>query len=281
MSTAAQPAYFPEPTDGAVNAARAIPRWRRLLHLGTSLLVAAGFWFAAFGLPALLLWWQAADSAQHATGHVNEAAVGALLGVLLGGGALAQAWRPLERVAVTQHTLLASIAAAVTCLIAGRGTDVAGNAQIMLLLAAILLASHPGKRELLRVAGRVSPTLVGLAIPGAVALLSYAWIQGARQVQLPANVPATADGRAWLAEIAAASAAIAVVATVAAMRRPGWRISAWSAGIATSVLGASWLTYPTDDGSLGVAAGAVAVVAAAAFVAVAERAAGRPAKATG
>lgn len=277
MSATAEPTPTPAWKRRAGNATgEAIPQWRLIAHLVASLLVVAGYWLAGFGLPALLLWWQGSDRPEYATGHVNEAAVGALLGVLLGGGALAQSWRPLERIAVTQHTLLASLAAAGTFFIAGRGTDIAGNAQIMLVLTAVLFAAHPAKRQLAQITGHVKRVLLALAIPGGSALVGYAVLQGGRQLGLSPDVPAAADGRAWLAEIAGAAIAIAVVAVIAALGRPGWRITGWSAGLATGVLGASWIAFPTDDGSLGTVAGAIAIAGGIAFVTVTEMAARRP-----
>lgn len=271
MSTAAPSPQMPTHHLGATHTnSHAIPRWRGITHTVTSLLVVVGYWLAAFGLPALLFWWSPEHAPEHATGHVHEAALGALLGVLLGGGALMQAWRPLERIAVTQHTLLASLGAAAAFVLAGRGTDVAGNAQIMLLLTAVLFAAHPAKRELARINGRAHPLLLGVAIPGGAALLIYAWIQGTRQLALGPDLPATLDGRAWLAEIAGAAIAIAIVAAVAGFGRPGWRLSAWSAALAAIVLATSWIAYPNDEGSLGAAAGATALLAASAFLTVTE-----------
>ncbi len=72
------------------------------------------------------------------------------------------------------------------------------------------------------------------------------------------------------AEVAALAIAIVVAGMLAASKPGGWRITAWTVGLAAVILGSASLVLPELPGALGRAAGAVAVTWGVLFVAVAE-----------
>jgi hypothetical protein len=71
--------------------------------------------------------------------------------------------------------------------------------------------------------------------------------------------------------MAALAIAIVAIGLLAAARPAGWRVSAWSAGLAAVLVGASSLIWPNLAGSLGQPAGATAILWGVLFIAVAER----------
>jgi hypothetical protein len=72
-----------------------------------------------------------------------------------------------------------------------------------------------------------------------------------------------------------------MVGLLAASRRRGWRVSAWSAGAATTIAGVASIALPAAEGTLGQASGAVAVAWGVLVVAAAEREARQPIPQTG
>ena len=72
------------------------------------------------------------------------------------------------------------------------------------------------------------------------------------------------------AEMAALAIAVMLLGLLAATRSAGWRITAWSVGAATVVVGSASLIWPDLSGSLGQVAGAVTVAWGILFVVVAE-----------
>jgi len=70
--------------------------------------------------------------------------------------------------------------------------------------------------------------------------------------------------------VAALAIAIVVSGMLAASKPGGWRITAWSVGAAAVILGSASLVLPEVPGTLGRAAGVVAVAWGVLFVALAE-----------
>ena len=114
------------------------------------------------------------------TGYVDQArnqvldvGWGAMFGVILPLGLLAQLRRPERRIAGIQQTALVAIALALA--------GAAGEAWWYLVLAggvavafALLVALHPA-RQTLFARGRLEPAMLALAAVAAVPLLVYAW----------------------------------------------------------------------------------------------------------
>jgi hypothetical protein len=110
-----------------------------------------------------------------------------------------------------------------------------------------------------------------VAALGAVPLIGYALSMAAQARQLagpPHHV-------LRLTTMAAMAVALPLVGLLAAFQTRGWRIPAWSAGIAVAVFGLASLIFPYDWGSAGRAWGSVAIGGGALFVVVAELRAGR------
>jgi hypothetical protein len=72
------------------------------------------------------------------------------------------------------------------------------------------------------------------------------------------------------AEAAALAVAVVAVGLLASLRTPGWRLAAWSAGIAATILGCASVALPDVPGSTGAPWGVVVVVWGVLVVASAE-----------
>jgi hypothetical protein len=73
-----------------------------------------------------------------------------------------------------------------------------------------------------------------------------------------------------LSTMAALAIAILLVALLAAARTRGWRIPAWSAGMAAVVVGLASAIFPDQPGAAGRVWGTVAAAGGVLFIAVAE-----------
>jgi hypothetical protein len=71
--------------------------------------------------------------------------------------------------------------------------------------------------------------------------------------------------------------AIALVGLLASLKTRGWRVPAWSAGMAVMAFGLGSVVYPDHPAAAGLAWGGVALAGGLLFIAVAEREARKPA----
>ena len=146
---------------------------------------------------------------------------------------------------------------------------------IYLIIPALIIVLHPGRQLLFRPPTDLSRLLMALTIVAAVPLLAFAIeefrigqdaaaIAGDVIRNLPDDISDeeaeqrvrdTADNREdeekvvhfghWSA-MAAFAVSIVVLAGLAALRPPGWRLTAWSAGIACFIYGFASLIVPDD-----------------------------------
>ena len=218
------------------------------------------------GLPSLVLGWvRSGDEMMH---RVHDVAWGAFAVILVCGSAAAQLWTPERRPAAMQQLL--------ACLAAGGLSIAASGALVpshlirgafLAVPAAVMVALHPSRKDVFRV-GRVSPILTALSVVAAVPLARFAL----EQIRIQRVDTLSPHGIAFHWGTMA-TLALAIVATmlVASIRVPGWRLSAWCAGLALAVFGLASALYPDYASSVGRAWGSCSVAMAIVFVAVAER----------
>jgi hypothetical protein len=218
------------------------------------------------GLPSLALGWvRGGDVMVH---RVHDIGWGAFAVILVCGSAVAQLWMPERRPAAMQQLL--------ACLAAGGVSMAASEALVpshlirsalIAVPAAVMFALHPARRDIVRI-GRVNPVLAALAIAAAVPLGQFA-LQQIRNQRVDTVSP---HGIAFHWGTMA-TLALAIVATmlVASIRAPGWRLSAWCAGLSLAVFGVASVVYPDYASSVGRAWGIGAITLAIVFVCVAER----------
>jgi hypothetical protein len=228
-----------------------------------------GLWTATlgvgfFGITALVIGWFMQD--QGVANPVTDLGYGALVGLLITGGLLAQLRAPERKIAGLQQAALAGLALLISVPLAADDQNLVPG-MVSLAAAGIAVALHPSRREFIAPGSGFSPGLAALIAIGAGPLLAYA-VSMADQARELAGPPHHIQR---LTTMAAAAIAIGLVGLLASLQTPGWRIPAWCAGAATIVLGAAFLLFPTNRGSAGRGWGILAVGGGLLFIVVAER----------
>lgn len=126
---------------------------------------------------------------------------------------------------------------------------------------------HPARAELARVRQRADRYVAALALIVAGPLLVYA--VGQLRLDGSALTP-TMHGGHWTT-MATVAVLIVVLALLASTGPRGWRVPAWSAGVAALLFGIASVAQPDVPSSIGPAWGALAAAWAVMFVFVAER----------
>jgi len=183
------------------------------------------------------------------TGYVDQArnqvldvGWGAMFGVILPLGLLAQLRRPERRIAGIQQTALVAIALALA--------GVAGEAWWYLVLGggvagafAVLVALHPARQTLLA-RGPLDPTMLVLAVVAALPILVYAWRMARAQRRDLPPVDAVSNGLHHWTVMAAVALAVLLLVSLAALGTSGAGIPATSAAIAAGAWAISCLLAP-------------------------------------
>jgi hypothetical protein len=244
-------------------------------------------------LPYAALGWFLEDAITH---RIHETAFGFIF-VLSLVGLLAQLRRPTYKIAQMWQAAIPIWLTIFAIILIGEPID--PTILLFLVIPALLIVLHPGRPLLFRPPIDPSRTLAALTLVAAVPLLSFAITEfrtgqdaAAIAGDVIANLPddisdkeaerrvrATADNPEdeqkalhfghWSA-MAAFAVSIVVLAGLASLRPPGWRLPAWSAGIASFVYGLASLVVP-DDASAATAVWAIlAMVWGIGFIVAAE-----------
>lgn len=239
-------------------------RRRRLAFLIISGLLGVAFALPLFGWPSLALgWFEGGDRLPH---RVHDLGYGVWAGILLAVGYLSQLRAPERRIAGFQQVALALVGQTIASALAADGPFflfVLGFA----VLTAVLGWLHPARERVLE-RGRPSVPLLVLAIAAAVPLTMYALDMAELQRTGFPSDPHVEE-RHW-STMAAMALSIWLVAAQAGLRTPGWRIPAWSAGLAAVVFGLSSIVFPGYPGAVGTTWGVAALLGGVVFVALAE-----------
>lgn len=133
------------------------------------------------------------------------------------------------------------------------------------LLAAIL---HPARREFIRSArvARVHPVMLALVIVAAAPLLAFA----SSNIGLQRTLTNDHAALGHYGFMAAFSFTVIGIGLLTSARPPGWRLTAWVAGLLPALLGLASLLYPNNDSSLGTAWAVAAIAWGSVSVAAAE-----------
>jgi len=224
-------------------------------------------WLPALGLADLTTSWFLEKSTL-----VHDLGYGAITGILVPAGLLAQLRRPDVAIAGLQQVGACAIAYAVAGLFADRGYLVL--AALVAAGLAVMLLVHPTGGTVFAVPDESSPLLAGLALLAAGPLALYAVRTAERQREGAAPVDFHAHLGSW-GGLTAMAVGIVLVALVAAVRTKGWRVPAYSAAAAAAVWGLGNVLYPDELGSEGRGWGLLALAWAAVF-ALAAAWSGRP-----
>lgn len=248
---------------------------RRTALVVLTLLLAALFAYPGLGL--LSGWSSTVDGGIH---RFHTVVWGVHTGLLLSGGLIALLVRTEERVATAQQV---GVAMAVmmsvfvgSVVIPHFGDQAVGIDRLIftimvLVLTCVVLALHPRRGELLTTGHRISKPMAAFGVIGLAVAAVYALDQ--IHIQLATDLstdPHSAPGKEHWAEMASAALTLPLVALVAALRAPGYRLVAWTAGLGTMIFGAASALLAGHASSPGAAWGTVAALAGALFIAVAE-----------
>jgi hypothetical protein len=211
-----------------------------------------------------------ADPAYEETNPIVDLGFFALGAVLVGGGLLTQLRAPERHLAGLQQAFLGVLALSVAGLLGDRVEPLWGG--IVLLLAICLAVFlHPARGTLVRPGARLSASIAALSVVATVPALAFAaaMLDLARSAGPSCFAGQCARGDRF-AEAAALAVAVVAVGFLASARTPGWRLAAWSAGIAAAILGCASVALPDVEGSVGAVWGGVAVAWALLVVVAAE-----------
>lgn len=217
--------------------------------------------------PLALLWlgWFLDPGSDQISHRVHEVAFGCLFAVVFV-GVVAQLRHPDRNIAGMQQAVVAVVVLAAVAVLAG------GSADPLLLLYLVpvlgLVALHPARRQLLLPPLAPSGWMIVVGLTAVPALLAMAFDEldlASRQVG--------GHVEHWGAMAAFAFTVIGLI-VIAALRPPGGRVSAWSAGGAMAIYAATSVAYPDDASSAVLRTEPWIVLSlawSALFVAVAER----------
>lgn len=244
---------------------------RRVAFTAWAAIVVLVFGVIFFGLTSLALAW--VSPREGVAGPVTELGYGILVGIILTVGVASQLLAAERKIAGVQQAALAVPALLIGSALAADSQDVEA-AVIVAVGVGILLVLHPARAEFLRRGATLSRPLLAVAVIGAIPSVAYALEMGAQAQDLvgpPHHVQR-------LSTMAAMAIGIVLVGLLASLRTQGWRIPAWSAGIAAIAFGLVSIVYPDHPAAAGLGWGAVALAAGVLYIGVAEWEARRSAR---
>ena len=212
---------------------------------------------------AYLAWTPGYEAFTHRVHHVM---IGALLTIIVLSVAV-QLYRPAERVGAFLFGALAVGVLTVITLIAD-GVAAAGELAIFVVPLVIIGLLHPGLRALELSRDRLDTRVLALGIVAAVPLVAFA------AVQLNLHLTLTNDHVTFghYVMMAGGAVTIGLGALVVSLRPMGWRGLAYGVAALATLVGIASIVFPdpAQGVNFGVAGGALAVLWAVCFVAVAE-----------
>jgi hypothetical protein len=192
--------------------------------------------------PLALLWlgWFLDEGSDQISHRVHEITFGALFAVVFV-GVVAQLRHPERNLAgMLQAILAVGVLAAVE-------VSASGSADPLLLLYVVpvvtLAVLHPARRRLFWPPLAPGGWQLGLGLAAVPALLVMATDELDRASQQVGG-----HVEHWGAMAAFAFTVIGLI-LIAGLRPPGWRVSAWSAGVATAIYAGTSVAYPDDASS--------------------------------
>lgn len=250
-------------------AAPTVSRARSIAFVITSLILGAlGVLLLLFSLTA---WTSPREEGIH---RIHDVATGVVIGLLVGVPLVAQIrWRGIALAQLVALTTIAQVLA-FGLVTASRGSAQSAVFVFLIALPLLPVALHPARAMLLR--RTAPPSLSLLAISVAVGLVASPTIAGLIGEELAASPTADVHaGEVHYMTTALALAAPVLAGVLASLRTDGWRLVAWLAAAAATLMGVASVSFPTMPSSLGPTGGVVAIAWAVLFVAVAEREARR------
>jgi hypothetical protein len=191
--------------------------------------------------------------------NMGDLAYGVIGVVLLSPAFASQVRKPERKPGPLHQIALVILALAVAAAASGAYIGVAA-AAVLLLPLSVVVALHPTPQEVFQQPPRPSKVLLVLAMIALAPTTVYAWAMAADgRAQLPPEDSFAFVPTFWSAVVAAAIATI-LVALHAALRFPGWAISAACVAVAAFMFGWASILNPAIPASGGRAWGSVAII---------------------
>jgi hypothetical protein len=243
-------------------------RLRRVAFFVWAAILSLLFGLTFVGVTALTIGLWLLDQ-NHDTNPVVDLGFFALGGVIIAIGFVVQLWAPERKIAGVQQAAIGLLALGIAGLIGGRIEPLAGS-LVGLVATVVLVALHPARRAFFRLGAHPSLRLAMLSMLAAIPAIIYAT---AMLIQARQAGPSCFFGRCAygdrLAEMASLAVTLVAGGLLAASKPEGWRITAWSVGVAAIIPGAASIVLPAFPGAVGQAAGAVGVIWGVLFIAIA------------
>ena len=244
---------------------------RRIAFSIASGVFAAGAFGGLFGLGLVIGWFDGSEGGIH---RVHDVGFGVVYGIILTVAFAAMTWRADRRISAL-YQIAGTAAAALIAALASADARYLVFGLAVATAAAILLALHPTRAEVLRPAANPSPALAALAFVGSVPLVWFGLTMARLQrTGLPADPHVQMDH--W-ATMAAMAFGLALTGLLASARLRGWRLTAWCAGLGAATYGLASMVFHRFPGtsvpypgSEGIDWGAAAVAGGLVFLAAAE-----------
>lgn len=143
---------------------------------------------------------------------------------------------------------------------------VMGTAPLFLLIGLILVL-HPARAMIFRFPV-FDKTMVGISGAASLAWIYFAYDQTLHQrAGLPGDPHAAMDHWSWMASF---GLLMVLWCLVGSMKRPGWRIAAWAAGLGAAAFGLQSLLFPGQASAAGVLPASAAILWAVAYLGTAQ-----------
>jgi hypothetical protein len=243
-----------------------VKQWRVILFVIVAGLLTLLVWYGGIG-DLLLLSGQPGFPSEIHRWHEGQA--GTLMVIVFGGSLLALLWRPLNKPLLAQFLILSI---AILCL-AFATVSGAGFTPIALavggILIGILVAAYPRPRALLHVSreGSLSYPLLVITLIAAIFFAPIIARELNYQILGLTEHDVHALNYHWLTSVVLALLLI-LAGSLAATKRPGWKVLASLTGLAFLYLGSAALFLPDYAGSWGTSGGVLGILGGLAYIVV-------------
>lgn len=227
---------------------------RRHLFRGLAVILAAGTSLASFGLPSALTAWTTSGAELPLRTHY--VIWGALAGIVVPVASVALTKRGWD-IAPMQQLLVFAASAFVGLALAFEQENAAYVAGFTIPIL-MLYALHPNRSSIFQGPARSDRWMLALAAVAALPAAAYA----VANLRLSAATHYTHDLHGGYAHAGILALLLVASITVAARRRPGWQVAAWTTVAGGSMLGAAGVLYPADPSSVGRPGGIAVLVGA-------------------
>jgi hypothetical protein len=248
-----------------------VSKGREIAFTVLSFVFGAGALGGLFGIGIVIGWFDNDEGGVH---RVHELGFGVLYGIIVATAFFAMMRRPASKPSVFLQVIVVALAVAIAALVSADSGYVAISGAL-LIASAILFALHPDRAGILRPRPDPSPVLAVFTLLAAIPLVSFG-LTSARLQRDGSPLDPHVNMAHWTT-MAAMAFGLVAVGLLASVRIPGWRLTAWCAGLGAAAYGLGSIVFRRFPGtsvpyagSRGLGWGLVAVIGGFAFITIAE-----------